>query len=87
MEPGDLMSIQEVAKMGNVGPSAINMWERRPYMEFPEPWGVWPGRIRLWLRVDIEQWYANRNANDEESRQIRIKRLKDEIKRLQERKK
>lgn len=83
MKPTDLVSIQEIAEMDDVGISAINQWEKRTYLSFPTPWGVWPGRHRLWLRADIEDWFAEREAQENDRKLDKIKKLKAEIKRLE----
>jgi hypothetical protein len=82
MKPKDLVSKQEIAEMANVHGSAINNWEKRD-LGFPLPWGEWPGRIKLWLRSDIEDWFAEREALEEDRRLEKIERLRKQLKELE----
>jgi hypothetical protein len=83
IKPEDLMSKAEIARMFHVGGSAINNWLKRPFTGFPQPWGYWEGATTLWLRSDVEEWAALREARAVELKQQKIERLRKELAELE----
>jgi predicted DNA-binding transcriptional regulator AlpA len=79
--PGDLICATEIAELLEVQPSAVSNWQNRLSVDFPKPWGTWKCGS-LWLRSEIEEWWADRQARCAEVRLRRIKQLESELEKL-----
>ena len=84
MKPTDLISSGEIAKLAGIYPSAVANWQTRN-VGFPEPWGQWSDKFKLWKRDEVEAWLSERNAKELRIRESQIERLRAQIAKLEER--
>jgi predicted DNA-binding transcriptional regulator AlpA len=97
-KPEDLVNATQIAQMLEVSVPAVSNYQVRDYLEFPKPWGIWPGRmglplpngsgsrpIKLWLKSDIEAWAEKRGDMSVMGRKmLRIKLLKEKVEKLEQ---
>lgn len=80
IEPEDLICLTEIAELLDVRPSAVTNWRNRN-VAFPSPWGEWKNGP-LFLRDEIEVWYAERQGAKEAARQRQIEHHERALARL-----
>lgn len=70
--------------MFEVSTAAVANWRDRPSTHFPVAWGSWP-MGSLWLRSEVEAWWADRQAAEGAAVQSRIEFHERQIARLRSR--
>jgi phage terminase Nu1 subunit (DNA packaging protein) len=81
VETDKLVDTGTIAEMLEVQLSAVSNWKSRN-IGFPEPY-VRICHVDFWLEDDVWAWHYDRLAKDDDRKQKRIRKLRDELDRLQ----